>query len=184
MRRTAGLTRRTALGVGAAVLSGAWIREAKAANGTLTVALSDNPITCDPINMASHDTMIVSQTIWENLLEFDVDGVLKPQLAKALPEISADKLTYTFELRDDVLFQNGQLITMAFVPANSTVPKPPSTVITNLITADQAGPTTPTTAPTITPATNPTPTSTTAPSSTSTTAPSSTSTTKPGGTKA
>ncbi len=83
-----------------------------------------------------------------------------------------------------LLFQNGQLITMAFVPANSTVPKPPSTVITNLITADQAGPTTPTTAPTITPATNPTPTSTTAPSSTSTTAPSSTSTTKPGGTKA
>ncbi len=26
--------------------------------------------------------MILSQTIWENLLEFDVDGVLKPQLGK------------------------------------------------------------------------------------------------------
>ena len=89
MRRTAGITRRAALGAAAAVsaatLSGAWIRNAKAAaNGTLTVALSDNPITCDPINMASHDSMILSQSIWENLLEFDVDGVLKPQLAKAL----------------------------------------------------------------------------------------------------
>jgi peptide/nickel transport system substrate-binding protein len=116
MRRIAGITRRTALGVGAAVsaatLSGAWIRNAQAAaNGTLTVALSDNPITCDPINMASHDSMILSQSIWENLLEFDVDGVLKPQLAKALPEISADKLVYTFELRDDVAFQNGQPLT-------------------------------------------------------------------------
>ena len=75
----------------------------------------------------------------------------------------------------NLLFQNGQLITMAFIPANTTVPKPPASVITNLITADQAGPTTPTTAPTATPTTNPTAT-------TATTAPSTTSTTKPGGT--
>ncbi|GEP55991.1 ABC transporter substrate-binding protein [Reyranella soli] len=116
MRRTAGITRRTALqaaaAISAATLSGSWIRDAKAGpGGTLTVALSDNPITCDPINMASHDTMIISQTIWENLLEFDVDGILKPQLAKALPEISADKLVYTFDLRDDVVFQNGKKLT-------------------------------------------------------------------------
>lgn len=84
-------------------------------------------------------------------------------------------------------FQNGQLITMAFVPAGTNVPKPPSTVITSLITADQAGPTTPTSAPTITStppiasATLPTRTPTTAP----TTAPSgTTATTAAGGTKA
>jgi peptide/nickel transport system substrate-binding protein len=91
---------------------GAWLRTAQAASdGTLTVALSDNPITCDPINMSSHDSIILSQNIWENLLEFDVDGVLKPQLAKALPTISADKLTYGFELRDDITFQNGPRLT-------------------------------------------------------------------------
>ena len=71
-------------------------------SGTLTVALSNNPVTCDPINMSSHDTQILSQTIWENLVEFDIDGNLRPQLAKAMPEISFDMLTYTFELRDDV----------------------------------------------------------------------------------
>ena len=76
-----------------------------------------------------------------------------------------------------LLFQNGQLITMAFVPANTTIPKPPAAVITSLITADQAGPATPTTAPTVTPATNPTPTST--PATTATTAPTSPTTTKP-----
>jgi len=75
-----------------------------------------------------------------------------------------------------LLFQNGQLITMAFVPANATVPKPPASVITSLITADQSGPTTPTTAPTLTPTTG----STTATAPTSTSVP--TSTTKPGGT--
>ncbi len=41
----------------------------------------------------------------------DVDGKLVPQLAKAMPEISADKLTYTFDLRDDVVFHNGQPLT-------------------------------------------------------------------------
>jgi len=65
-------------------------------------------------------------------------------------------------------FGDGQMITMAFVPATASVPKPPGTVVSNLITAVQTGATTSTTAPS---------TSTTAPS-TSTTAPS-TSTTAP-----
>lgn len=109
----AGLKRRDLLRIAAAMsaapLSSAWLREAKAdADGTLTVAISDNPLTCDPINMASHDTQILSQVIWENLLEFTVDGELKPQLAKALPQVSEDKLSYSFELRDDVFFQDGQ----------------------------------------------------------------------------
>ena len=69
-----------------------------------------------------------------------------------------------------LLFQNGQLITMAFVPANTTVPKPPASVITNLITADQAGPTTPSTTPTISSTTVPVLTPTTAAGTTPTTA--------------
>jgi peptide/nickel transport system substrate-binding protein len=52
--------------------------------------------------------MVIMQSVFENLVENDVDGVLRPQLAKALPEISADKLVYTFELRDDVYFHNGK----------------------------------------------------------------------------
>lgn len=96
----------------AAALSPAWLRSARAEeSGTLTVALSDNPVTCDPINMASHDTQILSQTIYENLLEFDIDDNLKPQLAVALPEVSADGLVYTFDLRRDVAFQDGKPLT-------------------------------------------------------------------------
>ena len=103
----------TASAVAGLTLSPAWMRQARAEKqgGTLTVALSTNPITCDPINMANHDTQILSQTIWENLVEYDIDLQLKPQLAKALPTVSADKLTYAFELRDDVSFQNGQKLT-------------------------------------------------------------------------
>jgi peptide/nickel transport system substrate-binding protein len=94
--------------VGASLLSGTARADE---SGTLTVALSTNPVTCDPINMSNHDTQLLSQTIWENLVEYDLNGVLKPQLARALPEVSADKLVYTFDLRDDVLFQNGQQFT-------------------------------------------------------------------------
>src|SRR5215213_11443873 len=116
MTNTAIVSRRDLLRGAAAILAAAftsaWLREAKAdANGTLTVALSDNPLTCDPINMASHDSQILSQTVWENLTEFTIDGELRPQLAKTLPTISDDKLTYSFELRDDVYFQNGQKLT-------------------------------------------------------------------------
>ena len=110
---TSALTRRAALhSAAAAVLSSSWIRTARAdETGTLTVALSNNPITCDPINMSSHDSMILSQTIWENLVEYDIEGNLRPQLAKALPEVSADSLIYTFDLRDDVMFQDGTPLT-------------------------------------------------------------------------
>jgi peptide/nickel transport system substrate-binding protein len=106
-------TRRAALlSAAATVVSSAWIRHAHAdETGTLTVALSNNPITIDPINMSSHDSMILSQQIFENLVEFDITGTLRPQLAKALPEISADSLIYTFELRDDVAFSDGRPLT-------------------------------------------------------------------------
>src|SRR4051794_10310573 len=107
------ISRRTTMRTAAAaVLSSAWLRTARAdETGTLTVALSNNPITCDPINMSSHDAMILSQTIFENLVEFDITGTLRPQLAKALPEISKDSLIYTFDLRDDVLFHDGTPMT-------------------------------------------------------------------------
>jgi hypothetical protein len=68
-----------------------------------------------------------------------------------------------------LLFADGQMITMAFIPATATAPKPPASAITALITAVQTGPTTTTTAPS-TSATTPAVTPTTAtPSTTATT---------------
>jgi peptide/nickel transport system substrate-binding protein len=84
---------------------------AQSAGKTLTVAIPAGPTTLDPINAVTHDPLVITGTIFENLVEYDQDGVLKPQLAKALPEISADKLVYTFDLRDDVHFHNGQQMT-------------------------------------------------------------------------
>ncbi|MGD0312216.1 MAG: hypothetical protein ABSC90_07120 [Acidimicrobiales bacterium] len=80
------------------------------------------------------------------------------------PSFTAKTGTETSGPPEDLLFQNGQLITMAFVPATATVPKPPAQVITALITAATGGSTTSTTTPSPAPVT-----STTAPT-TSTTA--------------
>jgi hypothetical protein len=93
------------------------------------------------------------------------------------PNFNANKATETSGPPQDLLFRNGQLITMAFVPATASVPKPPASAITALITSLTGGSTTSTTLPT-TGTTLPT-TGTTLPvtTTTPTTAASSTSTT-------
>src|SRR5712691_7255201 len=94
----------------AASLLGTWTAEG--AEKILTVAIPSNPVTFDPVNAANHDAMVVSQTVFENLVEVDLEGkAVRPQLATALPDVSADRLTYTFELRGDVSFQNGARLT-------------------------------------------------------------------------
>jgi hypothetical protein len=81
---------------------------------------------------------------------------------------SKAKGTETSGPPQDLLFANGQLVTMAFVPATASVPKPPAQAITSLINSLQGNTaSTSTTAPTSVPATAPT--SSTAPTSTSTT---------------
>jgi hypothetical protein len=83
------------------------------------------------------------------------------------PNFSAKKGSETSGAPQDLMFANGQLITVAFVPATANIPKPSGTVITSLITAVEQGAanqnqTTTTTLPTAT-------SSTTAPSVTSST---------------
>ncbi|WP_161539843.1 ABC transporter substrate-binding protein [Glaciimonas sp. PCH181] len=84
---------------------------AAAGSTTLSVAIPSNPSTFDPINQTNHDAMVVNQLIFENLIEIDGNGNRVPMLARALPNISPDGLTYTFDLRENVHFQNGQAFT-------------------------------------------------------------------------
>jgi len=106
-------TRRTLLGAGATVGLARLLDPAIAlgADKTLTIALPNNPQTLDPMQTSNHDGMAVTNAIWENLLEVDLDGNVVPSLAHKLPDISDDALTFTFDLRDDVVFQNGAKFT-------------------------------------------------------------------------
>lgn len=63
------------------------------------------------------------------------------------PNYESKKGTEASGNPQSLLFSNGQMITMAFLPATAKVPKPPATAITALINAVQSGTTTSTTLP-------------------------------------
>ena len=103
------LTRRLFLGTGAAA-SLLDPRIALGADKTLTIALPNNPVTLDVIQTSNHDGMAITNLIWENLLEVDLDGKVVASLAD-MPKISDDALTFTFDLRPDIHFQDGRKLT-------------------------------------------------------------------------
>jgi hypothetical protein len=94
------------------------------------------------------------------------------------PDISQTKGTEVSGDPQSLLFSQRQLITMAFIPATATAPKPPGTVVSALITAVESGPTTSTTLPA---STTPTTAATATPTTPTTAA---TATTKPTSTTA
>ena len=75
----------------------------------LHVALSSTPKSLDPpMSEDSYSNKITSQ-IYEGLLAYHPYArpyQLVPALAADMPEVSEDQMTYTFTLRDDVVFQD------------------------------------------------------------------------------
>ncbi|MCB0727980.1 MAG: hypothetical protein KDD00_10980 [Ignavibacteriae bacterium] len=66
-----------------------------------------NPIVTNDATASSIITYI-----FENLLEIDrVTYELKPLIAKSMPEISEDHLTYTFDMKENVTFSDGAPLT-------------------------------------------------------------------------
>lgn len=129
----------------AALTLGLGTRASATPGGDLVVALPNNPSTLDPTMQANHDGMVVTQSIFENLVEVDVDGNLQPQLAVSLPTISPDGLEYVFDLRRGVTFQNGQPFTAEDVkysfdyvldPENKTLRRPLFDRIAEVIVED------------------------------------------------
>jgi ABC-type oligopeptide transport system substrate-binding subunit len=53
----------------------------------------------------------IAHNIFDGLLKFDNNLNVVPDIAMALPTMSSDGLTYTFKLRQDVTFSNGDKVT-------------------------------------------------------------------------
>jgi len=82
--------------------------------GTLTVARELEPLTFDPFIPGDNGSIYLLVQVLEPLVRADATGAgVEPCLAKSW-DISADKLTYTFHLRD-VKFSNGDPLTAADV---------------------------------------------------------------------
>jgi len=84
--------------------------------GTLVFGLSGNPDTLDPQKTAGTLTFQVVKSFYDTLVEPDQSGKIVPALAESW-SVSPDGLTWTFRLRRDVVFHNGQQFTSKDVKA-------------------------------------------------------------------
>ncbi|MFE2247189.1 ABC transporter substrate-binding protein [Streptomyces lavendulae] len=76
------------------------------------VGIATEPETLSPLLGYGKDG---NSKIFDGLLTHDADMKLRPALAEALPEVSADGRTYTYELRRGVKFSDGEPFTAADV---------------------------------------------------------------------
>ena len=82
----------------------------------LNFALSGNPDTLDPHKTSGTLTFQTLKSIYDTLAEPDMEGKIVPALAKNW-EVSDDALTWTFYLRQGVVFHNGDKLTSMDVKA-------------------------------------------------------------------
>lgn len=78
-----------------------------AGNQTLSFPIFGDFTTLDPGRMDSETDAEVAQNLFDGLLKFDNNLKTVPDLAQSMPDVSSDGLTYTFHLRKDVKFSNG-----------------------------------------------------------------------------
>ncbi|RZB17047.1 ABC transporter substrate-binding protein [Streptomyces sp. F001] len=79
---------------------------------SVVIGVASEPDTLSPLLGYGKDG---NSKIFEGLLARDADLELRPALAKALPEVTGDGLTYTYTLRDGVEFSDGEPLTPADV---------------------------------------------------------------------
>jgi peptide/nickel transport system substrate-binding protein len=81
------------------------------------IAIGVDMDTLDPVQQTTTTVANVVDYMAETLLTIDQDGKIVPLLAKSW-DISADGLTYTFKLQDNVKFHDGKPLDAAAVKAN------------------------------------------------------------------
>ncbi len=82
-----------------------------ASNQTLKFPILDDIHTLDPGTIDAETDSEISQNLFTGLLKFDNDLKVVPDIAKELPTISSDGKSYTFKLRQDATFSNGDKVT-------------------------------------------------------------------------
>jgi len=87
--------------------------EPLAAEQTLTFPLAQDVADFDPAMISSPADVDILRNVFSGLYRFDSQLKEVPDIAVGQPTISADGLTYTFHIRTDARFSNGDPITSA-----------------------------------------------------------------------
>jgi oligopeptide transport system substrate-binding protein len=80
-------------------------------NQTLTFPIGGDFTTLDPAVIDTPSDAEIAQNLFDGLVRIDANMDVVPEIAAAMPAISSDGLTYTFKLRPDVTFSNGDKLT-------------------------------------------------------------------------
>lgn len=99
------MLRRTLTAALIAAASFAW-----AQSGTLEIAVDSSPAGLDPHVVTAFSSVAILGQVYDGLMEVNADLQLEPALATGYT-VSADGLTYTFALREGVVFHNGRPMT-------------------------------------------------------------------------
>ena len=86
-----------------------------ASNQTLRFPIEADVATLDPAVLDTEPEAQLAHNLFDGVLTFDNNMNVVPDIAAAMPKISADGLTYTFTLRSDVTFSNGDRVTASDV---------------------------------------------------------------------
>jgi ABC-type oligopeptide transport system substrate-binding subunit len=86
-----------------------------AADQTLKFPILGDFGTLDPAQLNAESDSEIAQNVFNGLVKFDNNLNIVPDIASAMPTVSSDGLTYTFKLRNDVTFSNGDKVTSADV---------------------------------------------------------------------
>ena len=99
--------RRTLTGLAGAMLAGGLAQaQAPSRGGTLTVGLSNDAKTYDPIFSVQYTERYVLYLAFDTLVNYGPDFSIQPELAESW-ETSADGKRIVFTLRQGVAFQDG-----------------------------------------------------------------------------
>jgi len=85
--------------------------EVLAADQTFSFPIAQDVSDFDPAQITSPADVDILRNVFSGLYRFDDQLHEVPDLATAFPDISSDGLTYTFRLRQNAHFSNGDLIT-------------------------------------------------------------------------
>ena len=78
---------------------------------TLRFPIQRDLTTLDPASIENESEAQIAQNLFNGLVRYDTNLNVVPDLAVSLPTISSDGLTYTFKLRKDGTFSNGDKVT-------------------------------------------------------------------------
>jgi oligopeptide transport system substrate-binding protein len=78
-----------------------------ASDQTLSFPMVDNPGNLDPAQMSAAVDIDVFRNVYSGLYKFDNNLNEVPDIADGNPQVSSDGLTYTFKMKQNVKFSNG-----------------------------------------------------------------------------